>query len=177
MAMRVASVSPWCERFLRSPASEEYDMFCSLLLAIDGSPPSHEASDLAIRVAHDANARITCVSALDVVPGIGTAGVDLAHIDTDAIVAERRVEAQAIVDVVIEAAARVGVRCNGRVIEGRPVAAILAAARDSSAELIVMGTHGRAGLARAVLGSVAESVLREADVPVLVVPARPGSRA
>ena len=133
-------------------------MFSSLLLAVDGSAPAHEACDVAIRVAHDANARITCVAALDAAPPVESA--------------ERRVDAQAIVDVVVEAAARVGVRCKGRVIEGRPVPAILDAARDSSAELIVIGTHGGAHAGRAALGSVVESVLREADVPVLVVPVR-----
>ncbi len=47
---------------------------------------------------------------------------------------------------------------------------ILAAADRVGADMIVMGTHGRTGLSRLVLGSVAEAVLRRAAVPVLVVP-------
>lgn len=47
---------------------------------------------------------------------------------------------------------------------------LLELARREQADLIVLGTHGRTGLARAVLGSVAEEVLRHADIPVLVVP-------
>ncbi|GBD31051.1 hypothetical protein HRbin32_02168 [bacterium HR32] len=50
--------------------------------------------------------------------------------------------------------------------------AILDAAERYRADLIVMGTHGRTGLPRVLLGSVAETVLRRASVPVLVVPAR-----
>jgi len=52
---------------------------------------------------------------------------------------------------------------------------ILAAAREEQAGLIVMGTHGRTGLGRALLGSVAERVVRRAPCPVLTVP--PGERA
>ena len=53
--------------------------------------------------------------------------------------------------------------------EGDPVAEILAALADYQVELVVMGTHGRTGLTRVRLGSVMESVLRVADVPVLSV--------
>jgi nucleotide-binding universal stress UspA family protein len=53
--------------------------------------------------------------------------------------------------------------------EGDPVAEILAALKDFRAELMVMGTHERTGLTRVRLGSVMESVLRVADVPVLSV--------
>jgi nucleotide-binding universal stress UspA family protein len=56
---------------------------------------------------------------------------------------------------------------------------ILAAAREYAADLIAMTTHGRSGLSRLVLGSVAESVLRLADVPILTMrfPAADGPRA
>ena len=52
-----------------------------------------------------------------------------------------------------------------------PVAAILDAAQLHRADLIVMSTHGRSGLGRMVYGSVADQVLRHAEVPVLLVPA------
>ena len=53
--------------------------------------------------------------------------------------------------------------------DGPPAREILAAARERQAAMIVMGTHGRKGLAHALLGSVAEKVIRESDVPVLTV--------
>ena len=56
--------------------------------------------------------------------------------------------------------------------EGEPAREILALSHDVGAELIIMRTHGRAGLERAVFGSVAEEVLKKADVPLLLV--RPG---
>lgn len=53
--------------------------------------------------------------------------------------------------------------------EGDPAREILAAAHERRATMIVMGTHGRRGLAHAILGSVAERVIRQADLPVLTV--------
>ncbi len=54
--------------------------------------------------------------------------------------------------------------------EGSAEDEILAVAEEQGVDLIVVGTHGRRGLTRALLGSVSESVLRDAKVPVLVVP-------
>ncbi len=53
--------------------------------------------------------------------------------------------------------------------EGDPAAAVLAVARERACDLIVMGTHGRTGLRRLLMGSVAEQVLRGAPCPVLTV--------
>jgi nucleotide-binding universal stress UspA family protein len=54
-------------------------------------------------------------------------------------------------------------------VEGKPADEVIAAAREWTAELIVLGTHGRSGVARAVLGSTAEAVVRHAPCPVVVV--------
>lgn len=56
-----------------------------------------------------------------------------------------------------------------RVVEGRPAETILRTAEASGADLIAMGTHGRSGWNRWMLGSVTERVLRETDLPVLTV--------
>ena len=53
--------------------------------------------------------------------------------------------------------------------QGKPADEILAAAREWNADLIVLGTHGRSGVSRLVMGSTAESVLRRTPCPVLVV--------
>jgi nucleotide-binding universal stress UspA family protein len=55
------------------------------------------------------------------------------------------------------------------VVEDDPVSAILKTQKEIGAELIAMGTHGRGGLARVRLGSIAESVLHQAEVPILTV--------
>jgi nucleotide-binding universal stress UspA family protein len=55
------------------------------------------------------------------------------------------------------------------VVEGKPASALLDAAKQNRATLIVVGSHGRRGLRRFFLGSVAENVVRRSDVPVMVV--------
>lgn len=59
------------------------------------------------------------------------------------------------------------VRVESQVMEGDPVDMILRAAKESNSDVIVMGTHGRTALARLLMGSVAELVLRKAPCPVL----------
>lgn len=68
-------------------------------------------------------------------------------------------------------AADVGIG-NTMLREGDPVTEILAAARAKGAAMIVMGTHGRRGFAHALLGSVAEKIIRQSEIPVLTVRAQ-----
>jgi nucleotide-binding universal stress UspA family protein len=56
-----------------------------------------------------------------------------------------------------------------RLLSGEPADEILQFARDNKVDLIVMGSHGRSGVARMLTGSVAEAVIRRAEVPVLTV--------
>ncbi len=56
-----------------------------------------------------------------------------------------------------------------RVEAGEPSDAILSAAKDGGADLIVMGTHGRTGISRLLIGSVAEAVVRRATCPVMTI--------
>jgi nucleotide-binding universal stress UspA family protein len=60
-----------------------------------------------------------------------------------------------------------GARVETLILEGDPVDMILRAAEETHSDVIVMGTHGRTGLGRLLLGSVAESVIRKAPCPVL----------
>jgi nucleotide-binding universal stress UspA family protein len=69
---------------------------------------------------------------------------------------------------------RQGVRVTTNARSGEPVAEIVTAAREMEADLIAMTTHGRSGFRRLVFGSVAEAVLRQAEVPVLMM--RPTER-
>jgi nucleotide-binding universal stress UspA family protein len=61
------------------------------------------------------------------------------------------------------------VRVRTMLVEGLPADEILRAARRARADLIVMGTHGRTGVSRVFMGSVAERVVRESRCPVLTV--------
>lgn len=80
-------------------------------------------------------------------------------------------EADDVVDETVEEARAAGVSVNTAALEGPPHEAIIEYVEDRGVDLIVMGSHGRRGLDRILVGSVTESVLRGTDVPVLVVPA------
>jgi nucleotide-binding universal stress UspA family protein len=70
---------------------------------------------------------------------------------------------------------QIGGTFETKIVEGPPKEAILEAAQLSRADLIIMGTHGRTGIRRALLGSVAENVVHHAPIPVLTI--RNGSAA
>ena len=84
-----------------------------------------------------------------------------------------RAAARRHLDRLTAAAKRAGVRASSKLVEGAPVAEqIVKAARAQRADFLVLGTHGRTGIARAVLGSVASRVVATASCPVLTVRAR-----
>ena len=81
---------------------------------------------------------------------------------------KRRLEAEAyLMPIAVDLRAK-GVRVTTMVRRGEPTAEILAGARAADADLIAMTTHGRSGLGRLLFGSVAEAVLRQADIPVFL---------
>lgn len=89
-------------------------------------------------------------------------------------IAKRRVEAETgaaerYLESVRQRLADRGLTASTSVTEGAPAAAILQSAKDNDASLIALATHGRGGLARAVMGSVADAVVRNAAAPVLLV--------
>lgn len=80
-------------------------------------------------------------------------------------------------DSAVPAANRDRVHVQAAVGFGRADKEILRKAEDAQAAMIVMATHGRTGLQRAVFGSVTEAVLHHSSVPVLIIRARPGAEA
>jgi nucleotide-binding universal stress UspA family protein len=78
-------------------------------------------------------------------------------------------EARRILREVTDAAGKVGVSVETRVVSGIPSEYIVRVAQELPADLIIMGTHGRAGMSHLLLGSVAERVVRKAPCPVLTV--------
>ncbi len=70
-----------------------------------------------------------------------------------------------------------GLRVHTHLAQGRPHEVIAKVAKEVDADLVVLGTHGRGGIARFLLGSVAERVVRTSEVPVLTVRMTPESDA
>ncbi len=134
-----------------------------ILHPTDFSEDSAEASRVALAIARDRGARLI---ALHVKPREIVDGRFIAGPTPDIYREELWGRLRRLED------AGQGVRVEPLLKEGFPVAEILRTAEDSRCDLIVMGTRGRTGLEAAALGSVAESVLREAACPVLIAKAR-----
>jgi nucleotide-binding universal stress UspA family protein len=79
-----------------------------------------------------------------------------------------------VIDTLASSASELGVKVVQHVVSGEPALAICEAARDLEADLIVTGTHGRTGIDRFLIGSVAERVVRSSHVPVMVARSRGG---
>lgn len=136
----------------------------TLAVAVDFSIPSRKAFDAAVQLADDLEAKLVLVHALEPVPRtgmrdpIGQAKAEVDAAEWQTMCSEWAAEARKTVEV--DTVAR----------EGKPADVILAVARERKAALIVVGSHGRTGVKRAVMGSVAEAVVRASHVPVVVVP-------
>jgi nucleotide-binding universal stress UspA family protein len=93
----------------------------------------------------------------------------------DDLMKSSQAEAQRRLDALVARAKKAGVRATGLLLEGVAAEQIVRAARGRRASMIVMGTHGRTGLARLFLGSVAQRVVGGAPCPVMMVRASAGS--
>ena len=142
-----------------------------ILCPIDFSDYSRRALDHGVAIARWYESTVTALHVFSStpVPAFGPGPVVfqplvLTNADRDQLLADTRafVATESSPDVAIETVLR----------EGNAAAEILAQASSMHADLLVIGTHGRSGFERLLLGSVAEKVLRKASCPVLTVPAR-----
>lgn len=142
--------------------------FKSIVVATDGSRHSTAAVSHAIGLAKRNDSQLTVIA---VVPAEIAAPTDLDFtIDMrDKLAEEEMRHAEQNAKAVKEAAEREGVAVRAFVMTGKPAEAIIQTAAERRADLIVVGSHGRTGLERLMLGSVAERVIVLASCPVLVV--------
>ena len=144
-------------------------MYRRILVPLDGSDAAGLGLAQATRLALALGASLRLVHVID--DGLAFAAPEFAMRSMERLGC-MRVHGQAIVDQALSAARAAGVAAEGACIEviGEPPGpAITAEARRWDADLIVLGTHGRRGIRRLVLGSDAEHVVRTATVPVLLV--------
>jgi nucleotide-binding universal stress UspA family protein len=142
--------------------------FRKIIVPVDGSPPSDEAVKLAIIVARDQRAKLVFFHVIEVARIVAMTSVPAIGVDPSfALSAERQAGEDALARA-LAAAKAAGIDASTLMEEGGSVDSIIEAAEQGHADLIIIGSHGRGGIARALLGSVAEGVLRRAGVPVLV---------
>jgi len=141
-------------------------MFANIVVPIDGSEPAAVAIDLALRMVKEQHAALSFIYVLEIEKlAIATVPVSM---NPELIFDEARKAAQEILTGAKTRAKKAGVEADVRLLEGDCVDSVLQFARDNKSELIIIGSHGRTGITRALLGSVAEGIIRRAPVPVLV---------
>jgi nucleotide-binding universal stress UspA family protein len=145
--------------------------FRKILCPIDFSPGSNCAMRTAIRIANESGAALELVHAF-YVPAIAYAE----YMASAHAIQQMSDEAERLLDATVTEANGLGAqRLTSRIVSGIPWTAIVEAAADPAVDLVVIGTHGRTGLARVLLGSVAENVIRHAPCSVMAV--RPDGEA
>ena len=143
-------------------------MFKHILIPVDGSPTSMLAVSKAADLAKAFGSQVTALYVIDPYPFTGV-GADFAYGQSQYLSAATA-EANSALDAVKVTMQAAGVSVDTVLGEGHAVhEGIVRALENTGADLIVMGSHGRRGLERLMLGSVTQRVLGVAHVPVLVV--------
>jgi len=140
--------------------------FRRILVPVDGSQPSEEAVAFTLRLASEWAAEVIFAHVIDAdrlvcaeVPGI----------DVGAVLNDAAGDGRRLLERAAASAATLGLTARTRLREGRTVETLLALANDDGADLIAIGSHGRSGFKRLMMGSTTEMLLRSCHLPVLVV--------
>lgn len=146
-------------------------MYRRILIPIDGSEPSNAALKHAIGLAGAHGAQLQFVYVVDTVTFARQ--MRTARMDVEPMYEAARQHGREILAAAERSAREAGVQAEAKLIELRRESdrvsdGIVAQAEAWPADLVVIGSHGRRGLDRFVLGSVAEAVVRQAAVPVLL---------
>lgn len=146
---------------VRNPA-----IFRKILVPLDGSPLAESVIDYVERIADPAR---TTVTLLRVVAPVNPAS--LVRLDESAahrMIGEQRAKAEQYLERIRARLKRRRIAARTVVRAGDPAAIIVDRARAEGVDLIALSTHGRTGLRRLLMGSVAEAVLRKSSVPVVL---------
>ncbi|NMB79738.1 MAG: universal stress protein [Methanomicrobiales archaeon] len=138
-------------------------LFKKILVATDGSDRNRAAVDEALRLGRECGSEVHAIfviesSTIESAVSGGVTGDALALMQSEAATALARVKTKAE-----------GVKLETVILEGKPAAGILDYAKEQNVDLIVVGTQGKKGIERLLLGSVAENIIRSAPCRVLVV--------
>ncbi|MCL6473122.1 MAG: universal stress protein [Firmicutes bacterium] len=135
-----------------------------IIYPTDGSPTAKEALWIVADLAKEERSEVIVVGVVPVMEVGGVENVEMGDFVKDAF--------QGFVSDAVSQLKKEGILARGVVKRGHPPQVILQVAYEEGADMIVMGTHGRTGLARAIIGSVADRIVRHSKVPVVLVPAK-----
>jgi nucleotide-binding universal stress UspA family protein len=136
-----------------------------ILIALNGEPLAVHAANVAVELARSVKAELAFVYVIGEPSEIGADG----GLSAEEVIRRAKDEGKDLIAAIRQRA--VGLATLEFMPVGRPPIEIVRTAKEWPANLIVIGSHGRGGIQRALLGSVAESVMRHAPCPVMVVKA------
>jgi len=146
-------------------------MYDNILIPTDGSEGTELAMDHALDLAETYDATVHALFVVDT--GYLYSGIEDSPVNWDAVLSELEEDGKRAVNAAFEQAADRGIDLDRELLQSSNIhKAILEYADENDVDLIVMGTHGRTGFDRYLLGSVTEKVVRTSEIPVLTVPMR-----
>ena len=140
-------------------------MYKRVVVPLDGSPLAESMLRFVVDIAGPLDLEVVLLRVIRVLPRPLTEGVRAAVLENAEYSSTDALEYLAPLAGELK---RRGIRVRTQVRRGEPVEEIVDCAREVDADLIAMTTHGRSGLGRWLFGSVAEAVLREAEIPVFL---------
>lgn len=139
-------------------------MYKRVLVPLDGSELAESIMPLLLEIAGPLDMAIVLFRVLEPLTPVITDGMPIV---VDDLAARRRAAEEYLAPIAIRLRTR-GIDVSSEIRVGRADEQILVAARELGVDLIAMSTHGRGGVGRLLFGSVAEQVLRHAEVPVFL---------
>jgi nucleotide-binding universal stress UspA family protein len=137
-----------------------------VLVPTDGSDIAERAVDHAVAIADAFDGELHALSVVDV----AAAGGEMDMVPTASVIEALTERGEAAVEAVAEDGSDAGIEVVTEVQQGFPGSGVLRYAREHEVDIVVMGTHGRTGLGRVLLGSTTERLVRRAEMPVCAVP-------
>ena len=139
-----------------------------ILLAVDDSPISYAAVEHTLGLAKLSQSRVTIVSVVSVDPFVGVDFYQIAPAVTDYFMQAEQ-SAKLRLEDITQSFIRDGIEVQSKIYHGEAAAGILFVADEVAVDLIVMGSHGRTGMKKFLLGSVAQAILTQSHIPVLTI--------
>ncbi len=144
-------------------------LYQHILVPVDESPISFAAVEQALALAKSLNSQVTIMSVIAVDPFVGVDFYKVAPAITDYFMQAEKTAKERLEEIKLSFV-RDGIPVQCKLIHGvSPAEGIMQIADEVGADLIVMGSHGRTGIQKMMLGSVAQNVLTQSPIPVLIV--------
>jgi nucleotide-binding universal stress UspA family protein len=137
------------------------EAFGRIIVPVDGSEIANKAARKALALAQLADIKVVAMHVINVDLSIYDYPKELQLLDL------LQKEGHSILDEIVTLGGEMGITVSKKLVEGHPAEEIIKEAKED--DLIVMGSKGRTGLDRLLLGSVAENVARHASCPVMIV--------